>query len=346
MNARLPVAAVVLLFVVACTQGVEAREWTDSTGKYRVEAELVDFKDGSVHLRKKNGQVLLVPLEKLSLENRQFVKERFAAEAGKRDGLLVETKDGLFYVDLMGQSERFGKPPEATGRPGVLGNRVFAYADGRIREFDLQGKLLRTVAIRNLDMKALEEGYTNLVVLPKGGFCLLDNSPDEVHFIDARGVNRRTVKMPRGVKAVMQSVHGVVISNDLVISENGWLEVFRVDLRTYQTATVMELRRLGSRLGPIAFHPQRRTYYVGTPTSLYAVPAGNDPRRPNVAQAREVATVETGNICGIVVEGGFAYVTVNRTGKIIKVSLATGETEVLAERLNYPTNLVRLKGRQ
>ena len=66
------VISVVLAFVV-CTPMALARKWTDSTGKFSVEAEFVEFKDGKVRLKKEDGEIVTVPLEKLSQEDQQFI---------------------------------------------------------------------------------------------------------------------------------------------------------------------------------------------------------------------------------------------------------------------------------
>ena len=51
------------------------RIWTDVTGTYQVEAELVDATDAEVRLRlKKDGKIVPVPLEKLSEKDREFLK--------------------------------------------------------------------------------------------------------------------------------------------------------------------------------------------------------------------------------------------------------------------------------
>jgi hypothetical protein len=48
------------------------RTWSDSSGKFKVEAELVKIEDGQVVLRKRDGSVVRVPLDKLSREDRLF----------------------------------------------------------------------------------------------------------------------------------------------------------------------------------------------------------------------------------------------------------------------------------
>jgi hypothetical protein len=56
----------------------EFRLWTDATGKFRIEAELVSVVDGKVMLKKKEGNVITVPLDKLSAEDQEFLKEKEA----------------------------------------------------------------------------------------------------------------------------------------------------------------------------------------------------------------------------------------------------------------------------
>lgn len=69
------VVALVLLLTSVSACDAQVRRWTDVTGKYSVEAELVDFKDGRVHLRKADGQVVAVPLEKLSAADQEHVRQ-------------------------------------------------------------------------------------------------------------------------------------------------------------------------------------------------------------------------------------------------------------------------------
>jgi hypothetical protein len=51
------------------------RTWSDATGKFRIEAELVNVEGGTVNLKKKNGEVVSVPLAKLSKADQEFVKQ-------------------------------------------------------------------------------------------------------------------------------------------------------------------------------------------------------------------------------------------------------------------------------
>lgn len=59
-----------LLFVVDCG----AREWTDNTGAFTVEATLVEVLGDSVRLRKQNGITIQVPIERLCRADRLYVQ--------------------------------------------------------------------------------------------------------------------------------------------------------------------------------------------------------------------------------------------------------------------------------
>jgi S1-C subfamily serine protease len=54
----------------------QSRTWTDATGQFKIEAEFVSSADGTVSLRKPNGEVITVPLDKLSDDDRKYLKAR------------------------------------------------------------------------------------------------------------------------------------------------------------------------------------------------------------------------------------------------------------------------------
>jgi hypothetical protein len=93
-----------VLVVVVCTPVAFARKWTDSTGKHEVEAEFAGLKDGKVQLRKPDGSVVTVPVEKLSQADQTWITEQSAAwvtvvdTSGKQEGLKEGTFSG-FCVD-------------------------------------------------------------------------------------------------------------------------------------------------------------------------------------------------------------------------------------------------------
>ena len=48
---------------------VSARKWTSSDGKFSVEAELVEAKNGNVRLKRRDGKDITVPVSRLSKED-------------------------------------------------------------------------------------------------------------------------------------------------------------------------------------------------------------------------------------------------------------------------------------
>ena len=60
--------------VALLAASAEARVWTDTSGSIRVEAELVNVKDGRVYLRKPDGKIATVELQKLSPQDQEFIK--------------------------------------------------------------------------------------------------------------------------------------------------------------------------------------------------------------------------------------------------------------------------------
>src|SRR5262245_30166152 len=67
---------VALCFLGVFSAGADGREWTDASGKFRIEAELVAVRNGKVILEKADGSVITVPLDKLSTADQEFLKAK------------------------------------------------------------------------------------------------------------------------------------------------------------------------------------------------------------------------------------------------------------------------------
>ena len=65
------------LFLVLANIGVatDSRVWTDSTGKFRVEAEFVSVSDGMVVLKTKEGKEITLSIERLCEQDQSFLEE-------------------------------------------------------------------------------------------------------------------------------------------------------------------------------------------------------------------------------------------------------------------------------
>ncbi|NLE38088.1 MAG: hypothetical protein GX621_08705, partial [Pirellulaceae bacterium] len=97
--------ATVWLSAVSTTFG---RTWKSSNGTYSVDAELVDAVDGVVSLRKPNGDVIKVPLSRLSAEDQAYVAKQDAAESVARSATDTASATGAMrtHSQLSQQANR------------------------------------------------------------------------------------------------------------------------------------------------------------------------------------------------------------------------------------------------
>lgn len=71
-----------VIFVLATSLLLPAREWSDSTGQFKVEAQLVSKDATNVRLRKPDGMVITVPIARLSPADQAFLRQA-AGAAGR-----------------------------------------------------------------------------------------------------------------------------------------------------------------------------------------------------------------------------------------------------------------------
>jgi outer membrane protein assembly factor BamB len=62
-------------FVFIASTFAFARTWTDTTGRYRIEAEFVSFANGNVSLKKQDGSTVEVPMSKLSSADQKWIRD-------------------------------------------------------------------------------------------------------------------------------------------------------------------------------------------------------------------------------------------------------------------------------
>jgi hypothetical protein len=81
----------VWLAVLGLSSPAFGRIWTDSTGKYTVEAELIRFDDSTVVLKRNDHQLVAVPIDQLSEEDRAFLKSQGPLAQGSRSAGAMQT---------------------------------------------------------------------------------------------------------------------------------------------------------------------------------------------------------------------------------------------------------------
>lgn len=77
--------AVFFSAILLClSQGLcaERRTWTDNTGRHKVIAEFVDLQDGMVRLKKKKGNIISVPIQRLSEKDQWWIASSDKALVG------------------------------------------------------------------------------------------------------------------------------------------------------------------------------------------------------------------------------------------------------------------------
>lgn len=145
MKTALPLLTAILWMV--CPAGVQARTWTDSTGKQTVEADLVGFNDGKALLKLPDGQVVPVAMDQLSRADRQYVREELNR---RRAALKAEVSDRPGTV-LYGPARELCKlaspvVAESSGlacsrrTPGLFWTHNDSGDAARIYAFDTTGK--------------------------------------------------------------------------------------------------------------------------------------------------------------------------------------------------------------
>jgi uncharacterized protein (TIGR03067 family) len=113
---------------------LDLRTWTDATGGFKTEAAFLDLKDGKIRLRKKDGNIVAVPLEKLSVTDQEWVKKSDGGTAevagSARDD--KQRLQGAWTVESLTANGQAGKP---------LAEMVFTFQGDTITEHSETGTI-------------------------------------------------------------------------------------------------------------------------------------------------------------------------------------------------------------
>jgi len=97
-------AAVVAVGSLATTpESALGETWTDISGQYKVEAQFLGLKANKVYLKKENGVVIVVPMERLNAESQQQARQLAMpapASANTPDGTIRNVMAGLEQGNL------------------------------------------------------------------------------------------------------------------------------------------------------------------------------------------------------------------------------------------------------
>lgn len=119
--------AFVFVLGLGWVAGLPAREWSDSTGKFKIEAEFVSLEDGKVLLKKPDGGQVTIPLEKLSAADQKAAQKMASEPANPFE---EAPSDEPKAVGGGGKKGAFVVIPPLDGGPPVKSGEVRKFAKG------------------------------------------------------------------------------------------------------------------------------------------------------------------------------------------------------------------------
>jgi hypothetical protein len=100
-----------ILIALLVSPATLARKWTDSTGRYSIDANLIAFNDKTVVLQRGDHELGQVPLEKLSQADRDYLKTKEAQETVKKAGGGLQTWTMRSGLKVVGRVVGFAQKP-------------------------------------------------------------------------------------------------------------------------------------------------------------------------------------------------------------------------------------------
>jgi len=235
--------------------------------------------------------------------------------------LVVATNAGIGIVEHEGTFElinSFGKRVE------VRDGRIFAFQYDDILEMDRDGAVLNTI-----DLPDTVTGWTNFCALPDGGFAIMDNVRDVVSFVDSTGAFIDEVAIPEDDGERLQNFSGIVVGDDLIVSETGIGKVFAIDLVTREASIFKDLSDLRGWIGGIA-------HRGGT---FYITQAGKIHSFTEAGPTTLICDITDYNICEVVVVGRFLYFVSNFGGRVYRMNRFSYDMAVHVGGLNMPEDI-------
>lgn len=107
-----------MLCAAFCVSDLQAREWTDASGEFKQEGDLVDFDGKLVILKKMDGHLVALPVSQLSEADRTYVQSQSAKEIVTKSAAEDRTwtfKDGTVVA---GEVVAYGKKTVTIRRQG------------------------------------------------------------------------------------------------------------------------------------------------------------------------------------------------------------------------------------
>ncbi len=162
--------------------------WTapDSDGNYQVSVSVANNKDGAV------ADTL-----------------RFCCLSGT---FLARTNNGVIAVGADGDKFIFG---DNGSNVELIGTRIFLGNSSVMTEYSHTGEV-----VGGLDIPSEVFGY--ITMLPDGGAAAITNSTDLIQIVNTSGELMQTIPMSDEPNSSLQMICGLVVGNNLIVSEDGF----------------------------------------------------------------------------------------------------------------------------
>lgn len=177
-----------------------------------------------------------------------------------------------------------------------------------IHVLDLEGNLLEILEFP--EEVTWSVGFT---ILPDGKFAVYNNDNNEIYILNPDFTYETKIAFAgHGHRQVMK---GIVVGNDLILCENGFQKLLKVDLNTYEVTEFRDFSHLNeSFLASVAYSDG--VFYLGGRNNVWSFKEGEPEKL--------VATLPTVANVDIEIDGNYAFVASNFGNKIYKIDLTDG----------------------
>lgn len=177
-----------------------------------------------------------------------------------------------------------------------------------IHVLDLEGNLL--------EIPELPEEVTwsvDFTILPDGKFAVYNNDADVVYFLNADFSYQTKVDVDKNGSS-WQVMKGIVVGNDLIICENGFRKLLKIDLSTYEVSEFRDFSHLDEPLLNTVSYSDG-VFYLGGRYNIYSF----EEREPE-----ELFVTLPTFYSDIEIVGNYAYVASYNGSNIYKIDLTDG----------------------
>ncbi len=295
--------AVVVLLVPITSQNLKARTWTDSTGNYSFEADLVGQSDEMVVLQRRNKErdLVAMPIDKLSKEDQEYLTTKEATESVRRSADGQQTWTMRSGLKVIGRVVEYGRRDITIQR-----KRGKTYVNDRLLSNfpDLQQKMLPKIVAhfegtdiedeKDLDAWIVKQKGVPRTFTVEGVMLELENgdvygvpffffSPDDVRVLEPGWQRWLAADKRREQK---ENVAKEKDREELMLRAAA--QAYQRDRQMNQQVKMMELELLATAAGAtnlweVQLHPQRGT--AGYPRTV-VVPGKNSNDAKQVAMQR------------------------------------------------------------